>query len=138
MPHNDMLDPSQFAFVALGILPFMAFGRYMQNQQMVGSDEGDSEKTEAQSSAGAVVIETFVNIRIVASLSMEDERVQTYAKALEDKHNNSLLRNVIAGTGQGLGSFFQMWGKLQISSRLSCQLYSISPTVLSFILQDMR
>jgi ATP-binding cassette subfamily B (MDR/TAP) protein 1 len=103
-------NSSQFAFVALGILPFMAFGEYMQNQQMIGVDEGDIEKSESQSSEGAVVIETLVNIRIVASLSMEEERVQTYTKALNDKHNNSFFVNTIKGTGQGLGSFFQMWG----------------------------
>ena len=88
----------------------MAFGEYMQNQQMLGSDEGDVEKTAAQSSEGAVVIETLVNIRIVAALSMEGERVRTYTKALENQNKNNLCRNTIAGTGQGLGSFFQMWG----------------------------
>jgi hypothetical protein len=111
MTKNILLNSTQFAFVALGILPFMAFGEYMQNQQMLGQDEGDDANTEAKSSEGAVVIETLVNIRIVASLSMEDERVRTYAKALEAKHNNSFFRNAIMGTGQGLGSFFQMWGK---------------------------
>ncbi len=82
----------------------------MQNAQMLGSDEGDVEKTAAESSEGAVVIETLVNIRVVASLSLEDARVKTYYTALADKNNNNLFRNFLAGTGQGLGSFFQMWG----------------------------
>jgi len=100
----------QFAFVALGILPFMAFGEYMQSQQMIGTDEGDIEKTAMESSEGAVVIETLINIRVVASLSLEDARVKTYEDALARKGRRSLCRNCIAGTGQGLGSFFQMWG----------------------------
>lgn len=91
----------------------MAFGEYMQNQQMLGSDEGDVENVAAQSSEGAIVIETFVNIRIVAALSMEEERVQTYTKALEDKNHDSLSRNTIKGTAQGLGPLFQMWGKFR-------------------------
>ena len=82
----------------------------MQNQQMIGSDEGDIEKTAVESSEGAVVIETLVNIRVVASLSLEDARVNTYAAALANKGRRSLCRNCLAGTGQGLGSFFQMWG----------------------------
>jgi len=102
---------AQFAFVAMGVLPFMAFGRYMQRAKMFGSDEGDIEKSAAQSSDGAVVIETFVNIRIVASLCMEEERVQRYRKALEEKHKNTLCRNTLEGTSFGLGSFFRMWGK---------------------------
>ena len=103
----------QFAFVALGILPFMAFGEYMQSSQMIGTDEGDIEKSAAEGSEGAVVIETLVNIRVVASLCMEDERVRSYTAVLEQKNTNTnnLYRNLLAGTGQGLGSFFQMWGE---------------------------
>lgn len=104
----------QFAFVALGILPFMAFGEYVQNAQMIGEDEGDIEKTAVESSEGAVVVETLVNIRVVASLSMEEKRVGTYSDALKRKSKKStLLGNTIKGSGQGLGSFFQMWGKFE-------------------------
>ena len=100
----------QFAFVALGILPFMAFGRYMQNAQRLGTDEGDIEKTAAESSEGAVVIETLVNIRVVASLALEDARVKTYADALARKYNMTLCQHCFAGTSQGVGAFFQQWG----------------------------
>lgn len=91
----------------------MAFGRFMQRAHMFGSDEGDIEKSAAASPEGAVVIETFVNIRIVASLCMEDERVQCYTKALEADNKEGFCRHAISGTGRGLGSFFQMWGKAQ-------------------------
>ena len=100
----------EFAFIALGILPFMAFGEYMQSQQMMGTDEGDITKTALESSEGAVVIETLVNIRVVASLSMEQDRVERYVTALAKKNNPGFVHNMIKGTGQGLGSFFQMWG----------------------------
>jgi len=100
----------EFAFICLGILPFMAFGEHMQNQQMIGSDEGDIIKDALESNEGAVVIETLVNIRVVASLSMEGDRVNEYVTALAKKSYPGFLRNMIAGTGQGLGSLFQMWG----------------------------
>lgn len=101
----------EFAFVALGILPFMAFGEYMQNQQMIGGDEGDISKEAAEGSEGAVVVETLLNIRTVASLCMEVERTSTYSKVLHEKNkSNTLPRNTVKGAGQGLGSFFQMWG----------------------------
>ena len=90
----------------------MAFGEYMQNAQMLGEDEGDIEKTATESSEGAIVVETLVNIRVVASLQMEQRRVTGYDEALARKSAQSTLpKNAIKGTGQGLGSFFQMWGK---------------------------
>ncbi len=88
----------------------MAFGKYMQNARLRGSDEGDITKTAAESSEGAIVIETLVNIRVVASLSLEASRVRSYACALEKKDTNNLFHNFLSGTAQGLGSFFQMWG----------------------------
>lgn len=86
----------------------------MQNAQMLGEDEGDIEKTAKESSEGAIVVETLVNIRLVASLQMEKRRVEGYDEALARKNANSTLpKNTIKGTGQGLGSFFQMWGKFR-------------------------
>merc|ERR1711915_223412 len=101
----------EFAFVALGILPFMAFGEYMQTAQLMGEDEGDTEKTASESSEGSIVVETLVNIRIVDSLCMETNRIAKYMHALDLKARKyTLRRNTIAGSGQGMGSFFQMWG----------------------------
>jgi ATP-binding cassette subfamily B (MDR/TAP) protein 1 len=103
----------QFAFVALGILPFMAFGEYMQNQQMIGTgaDEGDPNKEAEAGSEGAVVVETLLNMRTVAALCMEDARVNVYSLKLHMKNEKSTLpRNAVSGVGHGLGSFFQMWG----------------------------
>merc|ERR1712232_1253749 len=39
------------------------------------------------------------------------KRISTYSDALYEKNKtNTLPRNTIKGAGQGLGSFFQMWG----------------------------
>jgi len=101
----------EFAFIALGILPFMAFGEYMQNSQLVGEDEGDQDKNAIEGSEGSVLVETLLNIRTVASLCMEGKRVNAYSEALHHKNrSNTIPRNTIKGSGQGLGSFFQMWG----------------------------
>eukprot|EP00526_Cylindrotheca_closterium_P003410 CAMPEP_0113657424 /NCGR_PEP_ID=MMETSP0017_2-20120614/31035_1 /TAXON_ID=2856 /ORGANISM="Cylindrotheca closterium" /LENGTH=1368 /DNA_ID=CAMNT_0000571343 /DNA_START=232 /DNA_END=4338 /DNA_ORIENTATION=+ /assembly_acc=CAM_ASM_000147 len=101
----------EFAFIALGILPFMAFGEYVQNQQMIGEDEGDEDKKAQEGSEGAVLVETLLNIRTVASLCMENRRIASYSHALHNQNKtNTIPRNTIKGAGQGLGSFFQMWG----------------------------
>jgi hypothetical protein len=96
---TNLSGSNQFAFVALGILPFMAFGEYMQNQQMMGEDEGDILKEAAEGSEGAVVVETLLNMRTVSSLCMEGERIETYSGVLHDKNKtNTLPRNAVKGT----------------------------------------
>jgi ATP-binding cassette subfamily B (MDR/TAP) protein 1 len=77
----------------------MAFGEYMQTQQMMGEDEGDINKKATEGSEGAVVVETLTNIRTVSSLCMEGERIETYSGALRDKNKtNTLPRNTMKGT----------------------------------------
>eukprot|EP00980_Cylindrotheca_fusiformis_P019676 scaffold6870_cov121-Cylindrotheca_fusiformis.AAC.3 len=89
----------EFAFVALGILPFMAFGEYMQNQKFVGEDEGDLSKDAEKGSEGSIVVETLLNMRTVAALCMEAERLETYSGALHEKNkSNTLTRNAFKGT----------------------------------------
>eukprot|EP00980_Cylindrotheca_fusiformis_P012789 scaffold3136_cov102-Cylindrotheca_fusiformis.AAC.6 len=89
----------EFALVALGILPFMAFGEYMDNQLKLGEDEGDLSKDVDKGSEGTVVVETLSNMRTVAALSMEAERVEAYSGALDEKiKSNTLPRNAIKGT----------------------------------------
>eukprot|EP00934_Nitzschia_sp_Nitz4_P000886 Nitzschia sp. Nitz4//scaffold281_size24464//5181//15824//NITZ4_008397-RA/size24464-snap-gene-0.2-mRNA-1//-1//CDS//3329545607//886//frame0 len=101
----------EFAFVALGILPVMAFGEYVQVLQMQGSDEGDATKTSSKSSEGAIVVETLVNIRSVAALRMENMQVKKYNEVLHGKvGSNSWMSNSFHNMGRGLGSFFQMSG----------------------------
>eukprot|EP00934_Nitzschia_sp_Nitz4_P006403 Nitzschia sp. Nitz4//scaffold167_size49223//37382//47662//NITZ4_007041-RA/size49223-snap-gene-0.38-mRNA-1//1//CDS//3329538293//6393//frame0 len=101
----------EFAFVALGILPIMTFGRAMQRSRMVGKDEGDLEKDAKESSEGAVLVETLMNIRIVAALCMEKARVTAYKTVLHEKvGGNTLISNCLHNVAQGLGSFFQMNG----------------------------
>lgn len=101
----------EFAFIALCILPFMAFGEYVQNKQLIGDDEGDVDKKAVEGSEGAVLVETLLSMRTVAALCMENKRIESYEDALHEKNKtNTLPRNIIKGAGQGLGSFFQMWG----------------------------
>eukprot|EP00980_Cylindrotheca_fusiformis_P003511 scaffold781_cov132-Cylindrotheca_fusiformis.AAC.30 len=89
----------ELAFVALGILPLMACGEYIINQLKLGEDEGDLSKDAERSSEGTVVVETLLNMRTVAALCMESERVEVYSGALDNKiKSNTLPRNAIKGT----------------------------------------
>ncbi|KAI2496397.1 ABC transporter [Fragilaria crotonensis] len=97
-----------FALVTLCILPFLAFGAVMKMKMFMAEDVLTDYDDEH--SSGAIVIETLTNIRTVASLSAEEERLQEFDAALSAEDPNSLCGNVITGSGYGLGRFVQMWG----------------------------
>ena len=66
----------------------------MEMQLYYGEDEGDATKVDA-SSPGAIVIEAVSNIRTVASLSLEQERVTKYARALEQEDLYPIKTSII-------------------------------------------
>ena len=72
-------------------------------------DNSDLPEDEDEHSSGAIAVETLTNIRTVASLSAEQERVREFDTALIAEDPNSLRSNVIKGSGSGLGQFVQMW-----------------------------
>merc|ERR1711862_25032 len=94
-----------FAMVALGVLPFMAFGSMVEQKMYMGEDiDTDEEK-----SSGVIIIESISNIRTVASLSLENTRSQQYAEALHQEDPTPLKSNCIKGASSGLGPLFQQW-----------------------------
>ena len=99
-----------FALLTLGILPFMAFGAEAEMQMYMGEDEGDANAEEDKHSAGAIVVESLLNIRTVASLSLEDSRQKEFSDALQREDPTPIKTNAIKGSTSGLGQFVQMWG----------------------------
>jgi ATP-binding cassette subfamily B (MDR/TAP) protein 1 len=98
-----------FALVALGILPFMAFGAEAEMQMYMGEDEADVDQYEEHSSGG-IVVESLLNIRTVASLTIEEERISDFKQALVDENPHPIRTNLVKGSSSGLGQFVQMWG----------------------------
>jgi hypothetical protein len=76
---------------------FRLLGRYY------GEDEGNDQEI-ATNSPGAIVIETLLNIRTVASLTLEEERAYLYGLALKIEESHSIRCNVIKGS---LSRFWQ-------------------------------
>jgi len=98
-----------FALLTLAILPFMAFGAEMEMKMYMGEDEADIHQ-EDENSPGGIVVETLLNIRTVASLTVEEKRAVEYEEALEAEDPNPIKNNIIKGGASGLGQFVQMWG----------------------------
>lgn len=98
-----------FALLTLGILPFMAFGAEAEMQMYMGEDEADLDQYEEHSSGG-IVVESLLNIRAVASLTIEEERLDDFKQALVEENPHPLRTNLVKGGTSGLGQFTQMWG----------------------------
>jgi ATP-binding cassette subfamily B (MDR/TAP) protein 1 len=99
-----------FALVTLGILPFMAFGAEAEMQMYMGADEGDAHETIDKKSAGGIVVESLLNIRTVASLTLEKTRCKEFVDALHQEDPTPFRTNAVKGSTSGLGQLFQMWG----------------------------
>ena len=99
-----------FALLTLVVLPFLSFGAYMEMQMYMGTDEEDSSKKEGENSPGAIVVETLLNMRTVASLTIEKSRRLEYAQALKRGNPASFTKNLIKGSFTGFGFVTQTWG----------------------------
>jgi ATP-binding cassette subfamily B (MDR/TAP) protein 1 len=97
-----------FALLCLALIPFLGFGAEMEMKLYLGEDEGESGEP-GQRSAGGIVVESLVNIRTVASLTIEDRRSAEFSQALDDEDPTPIKSNFIKGSATGLGQFIQMW-----------------------------
>ncbi|CAB9500444.1 Leptomycin B resistance protein pmd1 [Seminavis robusta] len=98
-----------FALVCLGILPFMAFGAEMEMAMYNGEDEGD-ESDDHKHSSSQIAVESISNIRTVAALTLEPDRLSIYSQSLAEEDPTPIRSNFIKGCSIGLGQFVQMWG----------------------------
>ena len=87
----------------------MAFGAAAEMQMYMGEDEGDHDKYEEHSSGG-IVVESLVNVRTVASLSIQQRRIDEFKLALQEEDPTPMKTNLAKGSTSGLGQFVQMWG----------------------------
>lgn len=76
---------------------------------VTGEDEGD-DTVEDEHSPGGIVVESLLNVRTTASLTMEEAKLKEFSDALKNQDQHPLLSNFIKGSGSGLGQFFQFWG----------------------------
>lgn len=99
-----------FALLTLAILPAMGFGAHMEMKMYMGEDEGADAAEEGEGSAGAIVVETLLSIRTVASLTIEKVRTKEYAAALQREDPASVKTNLLKGLATGSGFLVQLWG----------------------------
>ena len=86
----------------------------------MGEDEGVAEE-ELKHSSSRIAIESISNIRSVASLTMEEDRISEFSRTLKEEDPTPYRTNFVKGCTTGLGQFIQF---VSLSILLSLHLIS--------------
>ena len=92
----------QIALLALGLSPILLIGQVIQNK--IHSGFGKFEKSSNE--ASALVMESAINIRTVASFCSEEVLIRNFNEKIDMSMNASMRKGVISGFGFGLSQFF--------------------------------
>jgi len=98
----------EFALLAIGCVPLMAFATSIEMKQFLGEDEGVHGQDELNS-PGGIIVETLLNIRTVSALTLEERRYEDYEKALHAEASNQTAEALLGGFTSGLSMFIQQW-----------------------------
>ena len=64
---------------------------------------------EGLNTPGGIIVETLLNIRTVAALTLENERFEDYEQALVNSEPNFAFEAFMSGLTAGLSMFIQQW-----------------------------
>jgi ATP-binding cassette, subfamily B (MDR/TAP), member 1 len=104
-----------FALLAIGCVPLLGVATSMEMKQMLGEDIGDQNIADELNSPGGILVETLLNIRTVAALTLEKQRYEEYQRALIKSESNFMSEAFMSGFTGGMGMFIQQWiGALQL------------------------
>lgn len=97
-----------FALLSLGVIPFMGFATALEMKRFLGTDENDAIE-DGNDSPGGIIVETLLNIRTVSALTLEEQRMKDYEKALAKAEGDLLHESVVSGVLSGLSIGIQQW-----------------------------
>ena len=86
----------------------MSVGKALEIKTFMGEEDNEAENPKANSSAG-IVVESLSNIRTVAALTIEGERLNEFDAALTREDPHPVRTNFIKGSTGGLSQIVQMW-----------------------------
>ena len=101
-----------FALLALALVPVMGFNASVQMQLATGADDADGDDTNSQDeleNSGGILVETLLNIKTVAALTMEEERLNNFKDALLRAQPNMVKDGFKTGVAVGLSECLQSW-----------------------------
>jgi ATP-binding cassette, subfamily B (MDR/TAP), member 1 len=99
----------EFALLAIACIPIMGMATAMEMQRMLGTDESSDNKEDGLNSPGGVLVETLLNMRTVAALTLEKQRYLDYENALIRAESNYKSEALVSGLSAGAVLFVQQW-----------------------------
>ena len=100
-------DMWPFALLSIGVIPFMGFATALEMKRFLGEDEGSEVVEDGCDSPGGIIVETLLNIRTVSALTLEEQRLDDYEKALAKAEGNVLSDSAVSGALSGLSIAIQ-------------------------------
>lgn len=91
----------QIALLAIGLSPILIIGNLIQGKIHTGFAQSE----EAYNEAGAIVMETAINMRTVASFCNEKRFIEQFDKKIDKPMHESSRKGLSAGFGFGLSQF---------------------------------
>jgi len=73
------------------------------------SQEGIDADNLPPNSSGGVMVESLLNVRTVASLTIEEERLTAYQTALSREEANPIGNTIVRSSAGGIGQLAQLW-----------------------------
>jgi ATP-binding cassette subfamily B (MDR/TAP) protein 1 len=95
-------DMWPFALLSLLVIPFMGFATALEMKTFLGVDEGAEVVEDGCDSPGGIIVETLLNIRTVSALTLEEQRLKDYEKALAKVDGNTMKESAVSGSLSGL------------------------------------
>ena len=94
------------ARLAFGLFPFMTVGKALQVRAYIGDETKVNETGDPNNlppnSAGDIMVESLLNIRTVASLTIEEERVEQFEAAMAREDPRPIQQNIFKGSTLGV------------------------------------
>jgi ATP-binding cassette subfamily B (MDR/TAP) protein 1 len=99
------------ALVAVACVPFVGAASSIDAAKTQGKDNEEDEVKDQDElySPGGIIVETLLNIRTVAALTLEEKRSKDLEEALRKSRKDYVVAGFIAGLTSGLAVMIQNW-----------------------------
>lgn len=97
-----------YALMCIACMVPMSFAAKLRAKKTNGEDLGSNEG-DTTSSAGAIMVETLLNMRTISALGLEHRQQEAYRAAVLESQQNAKRDSAISGVMAGVGHFIQRW-----------------------------
>lgn len=94
-----------YALICIACMVPIVYSQKLRSKSLAGEDAGGEKHT----SSGAIAMETLLNMRTIAALGLEGEKMEAFEAAVNDNQTNAAFLSAFAGFMSGIGMLIQRW-----------------------------